>query len=108
VGLLIAALIGIVLGGGGGGSGGPSEEDVVNALDLVPSGPGWVTSDGACAVGSIEVGDDVQPGTGGDLDILVEATNEDETVRAVVSQSDGSMSLDDCVDRVNTGLRTHF
>ena len=111
VGLLIAALLGIVLGGGGGGSSGssdPSEADVVNALELVPSGPGWVTSDGACAVGSIEVGSDVQPGTGGGLDILAEATNEDETVRAVVSQSDGSISLADCVDRVTTGLRTHF
>lgn len=61
----------------------------MNALDLVPSRPGWVTSDGACAVGSIEFGNDVQPGKVGGLDILIEATNEDETVGAVAYRAAG-------------------
>ena len=97
-------------GGGGGGSGPPNEEDVVNALGLSPdpSGTGWITLDGACAVLSIQVGSRPQATTttaattGGG-----EASNADGSVRAVV-QNAFSQSQAACVDRISAALRAHF
>jgi hypothetical protein len=98
-------------GGGGGGSGPPTQEDVVNALGLSPdpSGTGWITLDGACAVLSIQVGarphatttTTATTGTGG------EASNADGTVRATV-QNAFSQSQTACVDRISAALRAHF
>lgn len=109
--LLVIALIalGVVLLTSGGGSqtetGPPTEAEVVDALDLSPnpSGQGWITLDGDCAVLSIQIG---KP-PGQPVDPAVEASNEDATVRATVEES-FSQSQVACVDRISAGLREHF
>ncbi len=112
VGFLIVGVIVVTVlvagsggGGGEGGSGAPLEADVVNALDLVPNltGGGWVTSDGACAVVSIQFGKDVQVGNR-----AIEATNADGTVGAFVLPNDPAISEADCLARVSCRLRAHF
>jgi hypothetical protein len=107
VGVIIAIVL--VAGGDDDGSAGPSEAEVVNSLDLVPgpSGEGWVTSDGACAVTSIEFGTNLQSGSIAG-DILFEVTNEDRTVGAVVSQADFSITEAECVDRIGAALQAQF
>ena len=112
--VIVAIVVGVVLAGGGDGGGGqsglPTEEDVVNALDLSPdpSGTGWITLDGSCAILSIEIGKpaqsaaQTQPAT-----TAIEASNEDGTVRAMV-QNAFSQSQTACVDRINAALRDHF
>jgi len=120
-GILIGAGVALVAGaiavtvvlanqGGGGGSqkGLPTEGDVVNALDLSPdpSGNGWITLDGACAVLSIEIGKAAQSPQPG-VNPASEATNPDGTVRAVV-QNAFSQNQAACVARVRSGLRNHF
>jgi hypothetical protein len=112
--VIVAIVVGVVLAGSGDGGGGqsglPTEEDVVNALDLSPdpSGTGWITLDGSCAILSIEIGKpaqsaaQTQPANTG-----IEASNEDGTVRAVV-QNAFSQSQTACVDRINAALRDHF
>jgi hypothetical protein len=118
IAVVAAALVVIALasGGGGGGdeqeagaNGAPTEADVVSALGLVPGpgGAGWITTDGACWVVSIQFGADVRPGTIAGKG-LVEATNEDATVGAAVSQNDFSVSEDECVARVGAALKTNF
>jgi hypothetical protein len=91
-----------------GADGPPTEADVVNALELVPdpSGAGWITPDGACWIVSIQFGANVQPGEIGKG--LVEATNEDATVGAAVSQNDFSVSTQECVARIGAGLREKY
>jgi hypothetical protein len=113
---VIVAIGVIALGSGGGGGdegaadtpGPPTEADVVNALELVPdsSGAGWITPDGACWIVSIQFGADVQPGEIGKG--LVEATNEDATVGAAVSQNDFTVSEQQCVARIGAGLKASF
>jgi hypothetical protein len=107
VGVIIAIVL--VVGGGGGDTTGPTEAEVVDRLGLVPgpSGEGWVTSDGACAVTSIEFGTNLQSGAIAG-EILFEVTNEDRTVGAVVSQADFSISEAECVDRIGTALQAQF
>ena len=111
--LATAAVVLIVVlvtqgGGGGGGNGLPSEAEVVDGLDLSPdpSGTGWITLDGACAVLSISIGPTPQPAPQ-TTSSTGEATNEDGTVRAVV-QNAFSQSQAACVDRINAALRDHF
>jgi hypothetical protein len=107
--LVIAAVVALTLLGGGDDEGGaPSEADVVNALDLLPNpaGSGWITSDGACVVVSIDLGQ--QPSGEPGAERLVEATNEDGMVAAVVVQNDYTISQDDCVAQVETALRNEF
>jgi hypothetical protein len=114
-GLLVAGLIAVALTTAGGDgdsespSGPPREADVVNALELVPdpSGTGWTTLDGACWVVSIQIGDDVRAGriAGGQL---FEATNDELTVGAAVTQGDFSVSQAECVARIGSALRTQF
>jgi hypothetical protein len=85
-----------------------SEAEVVSALDLLPNpaGSGWITSDGACAVASIDLG---RQGSGGkEAQLSVEATNEDRTVEAVVVQNDFTVSQEQCVAQVETALRDEF
>jgi hypothetical protein len=108
VGVIIAIVL-VVGGGGGGDSKGPTEAEVVDGLDLVPgpSGEGWVTSDGACAVTSIKFGTSLQSGSIAG-DILFEVTNEDRTVGAVVSRADFSISEAECVDRIGGALQAQF
>ena len=110
VGVLVAGVVVVTVlatggGGGGGESSAPLEADVVNALDLVPdlTGGGWVTSDGACAVVSIQLGKEVQVGNR-----AIEATNADGTVGAFVLPNNPSISEADCLGRVSAGLRAHF
>jgi hypothetical protein len=108
--LLIAAVVVVtLLGGGEDENGAPSEADVVNALDLLPNpaGSGWITSDGACVVASIDLGQQQPPGGEG-AELSVEAANEDGTVAAVVVQNDYTISQDECVAQVETALRNEF
>lgn len=109
--VLVAAAIALVaaLSGGGGAktvSGPPTEAEVVEALGLSPnpSGQGWITLDGACAVLSIQTG---RPPTGQTVDPKIEASNEDGTVRAIVEES-FSQNQAACVDRISSGLRDNF
>jgi hypothetical protein len=115
VAAIVVAVIAFSGGGGGGGSdleadstGPPTQADVASALDLVPDpgGAGWITPDGGCWVVSIQFGADVHPGEIGKG--LVEATNEDATVGAAVSQNDFSLSEAECVARVGAALKAHF
>src|SRR5690349_20583026 len=108
---LIADLTGGGSGGGGGGL--PSQEDVVNALGLSPnpSGTGWITLDGACAVLSIQVG--ARPKTTATTSATTttatgagEAGNADGTVRAAV-QNAFSQNQTACVDRISAELKAH-
>jgi hypothetical protein len=111
---IAVAVIALGSGGGGGDDGGagttgpPTQADVVNALELVPdpSGAGWITPDGACWIVSIQFGTDVRPGEIGKG--LVEATNENATVGAAVSQNDFTVSEQQCVARIGTGLKANF
>jgi hypothetical protein len=108
--LLIAAVVVLTLVGGGEDEGGaPSEADVVNALDLLPNpaGSGWITSDGACVVVSIDLAQQQPTGRQG-AELSVEATNQDGTVAAVVVQNDYTISQDECVAQVETALRNEF
>lgn len=117
---LIAAGVGLVvaiaavaaltlLGGGEDEDGPPSEADVVNTLDLLPNpaGSGWITSDGACVVVSINLGQQQPRGRQG-ADLSIEAANEDGTVAAIVVQNDYSISQDECVAQVETALGSEF
>jgi hypothetical protein len=110
--VLVLAIVGvgalILLGGGEDQGGPPSESDVVNALDLLPNpaGSGWITSDGGCAVASIDLGRQGSAGQEGQLS--VEATNEEGTVEAVVVQNDFTISQAQCVAQVETALRDEF
>jgi|SRR6476619_6214695 len=114
IAVLIALLIVIaVVAGGGGGSGGgagsgPSQAEVAKALQLVrdPNG-GWTTPDDSCAVSSIEVGNLVQSGPVAG-NILVEVTNEDRTVGAVVLQKDPSLPVGTCASRIGAALKSRF
>jgi hypothetical protein len=111
------AIVVIALASGGGGNeeqdsraeGPPTDADVVSALELVPGpgGAGWITPDGACWVVSIQFGADVRPGAIAGKG-LVEATNDDATVGAAVSQNDFSVSEDECVARIGTALKANF
>lgn len=106
--LLITALT----GGGGGGhrTGLPTQEEVVNALGLSPdpSGVGWITLDGACAVLSIQIGSQAAaPTTTTTATPAGEASNTGGTVRALV-QNAFSQSQTACVDRVSAALNAHF
>lgn len=94
--------------GGADGAGPPTEADVVSALELVPDpgGAGWITTDGACWIVSIQFGANVHPGEIGKG--LVEATNEDATVGAAVSQNDFSVSEQECVARLGAVLKDEF
>jgi hypothetical protein len=107
--LAIAATVTLTLSGGGDDeSGALSEAEVVSALDLLPNpaGSGWITSDGACAVASIDLG---RQGSGGkEAQLSVEATNEDRTVEAVVVQNDFTVTQEQCVAQVETALRDEF
>ena len=108
--VIVAIVVGVVLAGSGDGGGGqsglPTEEDVVNGLDLSPnpSGTGWITLDGSCAVLSIQIG---VPPASQPVNPATEAANEDGTVRAVV-QNAFSQSQTACVGRISAGLRDHF
>ena len=109
--LLIAAVVLVVVltsGGGGGGTttGPPTEAEVVSGLGLSPdpSGTGWITLDGSCAVLSIQIG---PPPTNQTVNPATVAANEDGTVRAVVENA-FSQSQTACVDRISAGLRDHF
>ena len=107
--VLLLAIV-LVAGSGGGGESGPKEADVVKALGLVPDpagGTGWITSDRACAVDSIDLGPNVQAGPIG-TNLLVEVTNAKGTVGAVVRQNDFSLSEAQCVARVGAALKAHF
>jgi hypothetical protein len=115
VAAIAVAILALTSGGGGGGdgqgsdsTGPPTQADVVGALELVPDpgGAGWITTDGACWVVSIQFGADVHPGEIGKG--LVEATNGDATVGAAVSQNDFSVSEAECVARVGAALKAHF
>ena len=115
IGIVVAVS---VLGGGGTDKiKDPTQEDVVNALNLSPdpNGAGWITLDGACGVLTIDVGarplatasqgaTTVTTPTGAPSVI---ATNETGTVRAVVVTA---FSNDEaaCVQRVESELRAHF
>jgi hypothetical protein len=111
---IVLVLIAFASGGGGDdegklGDGAPTEADVVTALELVPDpgGAGWITSDSACWVVSIHFGADVQPGPiAGEH--LVQATNENATVGAAVSQNDFSVSEEECVARIGAALKANF
>jgi hypothetical protein len=109
--LLIAVLASGILGGDDGGdeAGVPSEADVVNSLDLLPNpaGSGWITSDGLCAVVSIDRSELGQPAQEGE-ELSIEATNEAGTVSAVVIQNDFSITQAECVSRVDTALKAEF
>jgi hypothetical protein len=87
----------------------PTEVDVVTALELVPDpgGVGWLTSDGACWVVSIQFGANVHP-PGEIAGGLVEATNENATVGAAISLSDSSVSEAECVARIGDALKENF
>lgn len=110
---LIAVIVLVVsaIAGGGGSDRRPAartEAGVVSALGLLPSpgGTGWITPDGACWLVSIQFGANVQPGrlTGG----LIEATNEDQTVGAAVTQNDFSISTTACAEQVGADLRANY
>ena len=108
--LVITAVAALTLLGGGEEEGGAtSEADVVNAIDLLPNpaGSGWITSDGACVVASIDLRQQ-QPTDRQATEPLIEATNEDGTVAAVVLQNDYSISQAECVAQVETALRNEF
>jgi hypothetical protein len=117
IAVVAVAIVVIALASGGGGNdeqdagadGPPTDADVVSALELVPDpgGAGWITTDGACWVVSIQFGADVHPGAIAGKS-LVEATNEDATVGAAVSQNDFSVSEDECVARIGAALKTNF
>jgi hypothetical protein len=111
LGLLIAvaAVVVALASGGGGGdtaTGLPTEAEVVEALELSPnpSGTGWITLDGECAVLSIRIGTTptTQPVSPETI-----AMNETGNVRAVVVNA-FSQSQAACVDRISAELRDHF
>ena len=87
----------------------PSEADVVSALDLLPnpSGSGWITSDGACAVISIDRHELAQPASQGEA-LAIEASNEDGTVVALVIPTSFSISQEGCVAQVDAALKAAF
>jgi hypothetical protein len=119
IGVGIAALVGaaiivaaLILGGGGGKNTNPSESEVVETLQLIPSpsGTGWITSDGTCSVPSIVTGSAVRPGNVAE-DLAVEVTNESQTVGAVVTPNVSSFfqaTVSYCVDQVGTALKDNF
>ncbi|HEX6585163.1 MAG TPA: hypothetical protein VF052_00255 [Solirubrobacterales bacterium] len=115
VGVILVIAVVAAVGSLGGGDGGetegnvPSEADVVEGLDLLPnpSGSGWITSDGACAVVSIDISELAQPAQEGE-ELPLEATNEAGTVGAVVIQNDFSSTQAECVGRVDTALKAEF
>jgi hypothetical protein len=105
--LLIAVLASGILGGDEAGV--PSEADVVSALDLLPNpaGSGWITSDGTCAIVSIDL-NELAPLAQEGEELSIEASNEDRTVVAVVIQNDFSITQAECVGRVDTALKAEF
>jgi hypothetical protein len=113
VALLVVVGLVLMLAAGGDDRGGPpSQEDVVEALDLVqnPDGTGWLTADGACVVVTIVQGDEVRAGpVAGNL--ATEVTNADGTLGAVVRTNYSSFfstTQAECANRIQTSLRDDF
>ena len=117
VGIGIVVAVSVLGGGGADKIENPTQEDVVNALNLSPNpdGTGWITLDGACGVVTIDVGarplttaGQAPPTTTAPTGApAVIATNETGTVRAVVVTA---FSNDEavCVQRIRSELRAHF
>jgi hypothetical protein len=114
VGVVILVIAVVAVGSLGGDDSGdeagvPSEADVVSALDLLPNpaGSGWITSDGTCAIVSIDL-NELAPLAQEGEELSIEASNEDRTVVAVVIQNDFSITQAECVGRVDTALKAEF
>lgn len=83
-----------------------TEQDVVEALDLSPDGPGsYLMPDGRCGIYRILIGESAVQGYAGDNNL---ATNEEGNLGALFTLQVGDVSDAECADTIGGALDDSF